>query len=126
VLESAGGAVARHALTVRCSPAAGRDEHLRRFLGTLAALLPDRPGCVGAHLLRHEAPPIDLTTEQKIRGGDKYADWVFVAVGYDIHFLESLCSDELAAQSLADAGAQAGPVAGFYTLEFSATPADVA
>ena len=36
-----------------------------------------RPGLVGLHVLRHEAPPLAVTTEQKIRGNaDRVADWV--------------------------------------------------
>jgi hypothetical protein len=126
VLESSGGNVARHALTVRFSPAPGRDELLRAGLKALAAALADRPGCVGGHLLRHEAPPIAATTEQKIRGGDRYADWVFVAVGYDEAVLRALAQAELSPRSLADAGARPGAEGGLYTLAFSATPADVA
>ena len=126
VVESAGGNVARHALTVRLSPAAGGGEQLRASLKALAATLADRAGCVGGHLLRHEPPAIQTTTEQKIRGGDRYADWVFVAVGYDGEVLRALAAAELGPESLAAAGAQQGAQAGLYTLSFSATPADVA
>jgi hypothetical protein len=126
VLESAGGNVARHALTVRLSPSAGGDEPLRSSLKALAASLADRPGCVGGHLLRHEPPPIEATTEQKIRGGDRYADWVFVAVGYDDTVLRSLAGAELSAPSLNGAGAQPGAEGSLYTLSFSATPGDMA
>jgi hypothetical protein len=125
VLESVGANVARHALTVRFSPAPGREELLRANLKTLAAALADRAGCVGGHLLRHEPPPIESTTEQKIRGGDRYADWVFVAVGYDNAVLRSIAQAELSSRSLADAGAQLGAQGKLYTLAFSATPADV-
>ena len=126
VLESAGGSVARHSLTVRLSPTAGRGDSLRAALKSLAATLADRAGCVGGHLLRHEAPPIETTTEQKIRGGDRYADWVFVAVGYDDAVLHSLAASELSAASLVHAGALPGAEACIYTLSFSATPADTA
>jgi hypothetical protein len=125
VLESSGGNVARHALTVRFSPAPGRDELLRTTLKTLAAALADRAGCVGGHLLRHEPPPIGMTTEQKIRGGDRYADWVFVAVGYDDAVLRSLAQADLSARSLANAGAEPGAEGSLYTLAFSVTPGDM-
>jgi hypothetical protein len=126
VLESSGANVARHALTVRLSPSPGRDDPLRATLKTLAEALADRPGCVGGHLLRHEPPPIQTTTEQKLRGGDRYADWVFVAVGYDDTVLRSLSRADLSPQSLADAGARPGVEASLYTLAYSATPGDVA
>jgi hypothetical protein len=125
VLETAGGAVARHALTVRMSPAPARDDALRTTLKTLAAALADRPGCVGGHLLRHEPPPIGTTTEQKIRGGDRYADWVFMAIGYDDAVLRSLAASELGADALVAAGAASGAESSLYTLSFSATPADI-
>src|SRR5688572_29185837 len=125
VLESAGGNVARHALTVRLSPAPGRAESLQASLKNLAAALADRAGCVGGHLLRHEPPPIATTTEQKIRGGDRYADWVFVAVGYDEAVLRELAAAELSPGSLVAAGALPGAESGLYTLSFSATPSDV-
>jgi hypothetical protein len=125
VLESSGTNVARHALTVRLSPATSREEVLRATLKTLAAALADRTGCVGGHLLRHEPPPIETTTEQKIRGGDRYADWVFVAVGYDDAVLRALAQTELSPRSLADAGAQPGAQSSLYTLAFSATPGDI-
>ena len=126
VLESAGGAVARQALTVRLSPAIGRDDELRTSLRSLVGTLPGRPGLVGAHLLRHEAPPIAQTTEQKIRGSDQVADWVFVALGYSAAALDALANGELSESSLVALGAAPGPVGGTFALSYSATPADVA
>jgi hypothetical protein len=123
VLESAGGYVARHALTVRLSPAPGRAEALRSALKGLAADLVQRPGCVGGHLLRHEAPAIAQTTEQKIRGGDRYADWVFIAIGYDAGELQAL--EGLDDAALVQAGAAPGAERGLYTLSLSALPAEL-
>lgn len=124
VLESAGGPIARHALTVRLSPAPGRDAGLRAALRALCGALASRPGCVGGHLLRHDAPAVPETTEQKIRGGDRFADWVFVAAGYDAAALQALAAGELGADALAAAGAAQGVVQGQYTLSCSAVPAD--
>ncbi len=126
VLESAGAGVARHALTVRLSPQPGCDESLRAFLKEVCQRLADLPGCVGGHLLRHEAPSIAQTTEQKIRGGDKVADWVFVAVGYDRTVLQNLSDTDLSEVSLTQRGAQTGLARALYSVSFSATPADVA
>ena len=73
--------IARHALTLRLSPAAGAGDELRAHLGARRALA-SRPGLVGAHLLRHHTPAIAPTKEQAIRGhADRNADWVFVACG---------------------------------------------
>lgn len=125
VLESAGGAVARHALTVRLSPAPGRDDALRRGLRSVAERLAARPGCVGGHLLRHEAPAIAQTTEQKIRGNDRYADWVFLAVGYDLQALHAVAADDLGLQALEWAGAAGGAEHGLYTLALSAVAGEL-
>ena len=125
VLESAGGAVARHALTVRLSPAAGRDDALRAALKAQVDDLPKRPGLVGAHLLRHEAPAIATTTEQRIRGlRDQVADWVLVAVGYDLDALRELVRAPFGADALRQAGASEVPFSGIYALSHSATPGD--
>jgi len=125
VLHTRGGAVARHALTVRMSPAAGSAEALRGALRPLIDTLAVRAGLAGAHLLQHERPPIATTTEQRIRGHDQEADWVLVLIGYDTAALEAVAASELDPRSLAGLGAMAGAVSGLYTLSHSATPADV-
>ena len=125
VLESAGGAVARHALTVRLSPAAGGDDALRTALKAQIDAVPSRPGLVGAHLLRHEAPAIATTTEQQIRGlRDQVADWVLVAVGYDPKALRELVRAGFGSDGLRTAGASEVGFSGIYALSHSATPGD--
>jgi hypothetical protein len=127
VVDSQGGAVARHALTVRLSPRAGSGgAGLRCGLQALISDLPARAGLGGAHLLVHEAPPIAATTEQKIRGGDAFADWVLLVMGYDLDVVDALARHELAEASLVTLGATPGSTAGLYTLAYSATPTDVA
>lgn len=125
VLESGGGAVARHALTLRLSPAEGREPDLRARLKTLIGSLVDRPGFAGAHLLRHETPAMAMTTEQKIRGQDQAADWIFLVVGYDKASLEALAASELSAGALAGMGAGPAIVSGFYALAYSAIPGEM-
>jgi hypothetical protein len=127
VLATHGGAVARHALTVRLSPRQDTDEAgLRAGLQSLLRELPGRSGLGGAHLLRHEAPGIATTTEQKIRGGDGWADWVLVVTGYELDTVEALAGGELGESACAALGAAPGPVTGLYTLAYSATPTDLA
>ena len=125
VLETRGGAVARHALTTRLSPAAGAEEALRHALKSLIEQLMARAGLTGAHLLKHERPAIAATTEQRIRGHDQEADWVLVVNGYDVGALGAVAVAELDPQSLAGLGAVPGAVSGLYTLSHSATPADI-
>lgn len=126
VLASHGGVIGQHALTIRLSPAQDGDgDELLHALKPLLADLPGRAGLGGAHLLRHAAPPIAPTTEQQIRGGDAYADWVLFVSAYDAGELDRLAAGELAASALQAMGAAAGAVPGRYTLSYSATPADV-
>ena len=126
VLESRGGALARHALTVRLSPAAGADAPLQAFFHSLVQDLAVRPGLTGAHLLRHQLPNMARTTEQKIRNqADQVADWVFVVCGYSLGSLEKLPELELSARRLNERGAAGPPVSGLYTLSYSATSTDV-
>jgi len=120
VAASRGGVVARHALTVRLSPAAGGAGELQSFLGSIASELAARPGLVGAHVLRHEAPAIATTKEQQIRdNADRSADHVFVACGYEASALQKLSASHLSAERLSEHGAGPGTVAGLYTLSCS-------
>ncbi len=126
VLASRGGVTASHALTVRLSPARpDRTDGLRQQLGALIDDLPGRAGLLGAHLLRHRAPPIAQTTEQKIRGGDRVADWVLAVAGCDAAVMQALTADELSVESLTAMGA-IGVTHGMYELAISAIPADMA
>jgi len=125
VLESQGAAIARQVLTVRLSPASGRDAELRSALRALAADVAQRPGLAGLHLLRHEPPAMAATQEQKIRGlRDAGADWVLVASGYDPEALSALASAQLGEVALERMGAASGSVQGLYSLSATATPAD--
>jgi hypothetical protein len=126
VLESHGAVTARHALTVRLSPGVGQADALQRAVGELGRSVWMRPGLVGLHLLRHENPSLAATTEQKIRGnGDRVADWVLVACGYDAPALRALGDTELAEDALQALGATSGSERHLYGLAYSATPADV-
>lgn len=127
VLESRGAAVARHALTLRLSPAPGREDELREYVRSLIGTLPQRAGLTGAHLLKHETPAIAATTEQKLRNNaDRVSDWVFVAIGYDAPVLAALPQAELSTKSLEAQGAASGSVSGLYQISATATPADIA
>jgi len=61
----------------------------------LLSSLPARKGLVAARLL-HDAGAVQgaPTTEQKIRGGDKSADWIVLVNGYDVDAV-ALAADEL-------------------------------
>ncbi|RZL67473.1 MAG: hypothetical protein EOP77_04680 [Variovorax sp.] len=127
VLESWGGSAARYALTVRVSPLHDRVDALRAFFRTRCAEWVRRPGLVGAHLLRHQTPPIAETTEQRIRNSaDRVADWALVVFGYEAAALEKLGHVDLDSTALQASGAAEGEIRGLYTLSHSATAKDVA
>jgi hypothetical protein len=126
VVQSQGAVTARHALTIRCSPADGEVDALQRGLGELSARVAQQPGIVGLHALHHEAPPIAATTEQRIRGNaDRAADWVIVASAYDLGALQQLAEAELGDAGLSALGAAPGAQRHIYGLAYSATPPDV-
>ena len=127
VLVSCGINPARNALTVRLSPAPGREEELRGSIRGMAEHIPLEAGFAGLHLLRHETPPIAPTEEQRIRGNaDRTADWVLVACGYEADALRALSDHELSSESLVEMGANPVAERGLYALSCSATPVDVA
>ncbi|MGC4394945.1 hypothetical protein [Hydrogenophaga sp. T2] len=129
VLATQGAVTAAQALTVRLSPtqadAAEAPGGLRARLTGWLREWPSQPGLTGAHLLRHRAPPIAQTAEQKIRGGDAVADWVLVVTGYDARALDALAQGALSAGALAALGAR-DVVHGRYALAYSALPTDMA
>ena len=95
VLESAGGGLARYALTIRLSPLQGSEDNLRAFLKAHAASISMQPGISGGHLLMTQTPPIAATTEQQIRGGmDPAADWIYLINGYEINAVAA-CDGEV-------------------------------
>ena len=126
VLESSGINTARNALTVRLSPASGRDGELRGAIRRMSLRIPLEAGFAGLHLLRHETPSIAATEEQKIRGNaDRTADWVLVACGYEADALRDLSEGELSSDSLVEMGAAPDAERGLYAMSCSATPLDV-
>lgn len=126
VLDTKGAGLSRYALTVRLSPAVGRDEELRDFLGQVSSRLAGQPGGTSAHTLRTESPAIPLTTEQAIRGGrDAAADWIFVANAYEEQPLRTLLAEEMASAGLVEHGALPTVQQGLYVLSCVMTPADL-
>ncbi len=126
VIDSVGGGTARYALTLRVSPAEGREDVLRAYFARVAQEFAASPGGVACHLLRTETPKIAATTEQQIRGGkDAVADWIVVAIGYDITALESLQRGKLGSSALEAAGACPGAIAGLYQLSYTAVAGDL-
>ena len=126
VLVSHGGAVTRHALTLRFSSQTDRDADARGYFNSLGRVIVSQTGLVGMHLLKHRPPAIAQTAEQKLRNAaDKTADYVFVASGYDLAALQDLAESSLT-DSLMTVGIAPGAVLGLYSLSHSATRIDSA
>jgi hypothetical protein len=126
VLASRGSAIARQVLTLRLSPAPQRDAALRDALTALIDAQFEQQGLTGLHLLQHQTPAIAQTAEQKLRGGDRVADWVLVVSGCDPLRLAALADGALSDASLVALGALPGRWAHTYALSHTATPADIA
>ena len=71
--------------------------------------LPRGKGVTGAHLLESQPMPGAPTTEQKIRGSDRSADWVLLVGGYDAE----------AVTRAAGSGAFSGGMLGSYRVSYS-------
>lgn len=133
VTSSAGAGVGRYMLTLRLAAAEEQAQILRAHLKGLVATLPSRHGVTGAHVLeRANVGPIAQTQEQRIRGQDLAADWVFLVCGYDAASLRSLLADELAPRALESHGAAAianagerACIAGLYGLSATLSTAEI-
>lgn len=125
LLHSTGGGIARHALTVRLSPAESRDAELLDHFSALAAAFVSQPGGVAFHVLRTETPQAASTKEQMIRGGkDKAADWIVVALAYEASALDVLQRESLG-EDIERHGALPGALAGRYQLAYAAGANDL-
>lgn len=125
LLHSSGGGIARHALTVRLSPAEGCDAELLDYFSALAPAFVSQPGGVAFHVLRTETPQAASTKEQQIRGGkDKAADWIVVALAYEASALDALQRDAFD-EDIERHGARANALAGRYQLAYAASANDL-
>ncbi len=126
VVQSHGGVTARYVLTLRCTPVEGQEEIPPHPIGEFAESVSQRPGIVGLHVLRHEAPKMETTTEQKIRGNsDRTADWIIVVSGYDLDLLRKIGNEELSEARLRAMGALPETRSQLFALAYTAIPADV-
>lgn len=124
VVASFGGGIAHSLATIRFSPRAGSEADLREKLTGMLRNLPSRPGLTGAHLLVTDTPrTAGPTTEQRIRGSDRTADWIVLISGYEPQCVAETVAADVPASTLHDAGA-ADIIAGQYTLALTVTPHD--
>lgn len=114
-------------LSIRFSPRPEKAEDLRTWLmEEVLATLPGRKGLIAAHLIEAKKDTnISQTEEQKLRGGDKEADWALLIDAYNISALEEVSRKELSPAQLEEHGALGGQETAIYRLAYSLTDADV-
>ena len=126
VMASVGGGLARYALTLRLSPRPDSEEALLAYLKAHAEAAAAQPGLTGAHLIVTDTPPMDATTEQKIRGGkDRAAEWIYIVNGYAINAVTACDGEILNSEQLrrltGDAPARSEVYCLSHTLEAAGT-----
>ena len=125
-VQSTGGGIGQYALTVRFSPAKGRETEESVYLAAVADAFVNSPGGVAFHVLRTETPKASETKEQRIRGGkDAVADWIVIAIGYDLKTLQDLQRAEFGTQMLEQRGIAPGALSATYQLAYSLAENDL-
>ncbi len=124
IVASHGAGLATFVATLTLSPREGEAARLRATLGAMLADIPRRAGITAAHLLITDTPQAPQTTEQKIRGGDKVADWIVLVSGHQREALRGLLAGELARERLAGAGGEDLTQGGPFRLVHAVTPED--
>lgn len=126
VAASAGCGLGNVAVSVRFTPASGRERALaERLAAEILPALATRRGMAGACLLR-PAPPPPMTREQAMRGPDAALPWVLLASAYDADALDGTAAEHLTPQRLGSYGASAQSSIGRYSLHVTMSAQEVA
>ena len=126
VTASSGYGLGHAAVSIRFSPAQGRESELREWLAQ--QVMPSLSSTVGmssAYLLR-PAPKPPMTKEQSIRGRDADMTWVLLATGYNFDALEKAAGGDLGPHGFERHGSSPGAEKGIYGLHFTLTAQEVA
>lgn len=128
VVESVGGGICGHLLTLQIGAGAGREGELDRGLVALMPELVRRSGVIGAHYLVGDAAASRIETEEKrLRAkSDAIADRVVLVGGCDVRVLEEVRDGALAPDALAVVGAAEDRNVGIYELVHCIAEADLA
>jgi hypothetical protein len=125
-VHSSGGGISQYAMTLRFSPAKDRETEESVYLTAIAEAFAKSPGGVAFHVLRTETPKVSATREQQIRGGkDAVADWIVIAMGYDLETLQNLQRDEFNEQIMKLRGIEPGALSGIYQLAYALSTSDL-
>lgn len=125
VVASFGAGIGRLVQTVQFSlgQRTGNESAQEAFTALLAPLTA-QAGITGAHLLRTDTPAAQATTEQRIRGGDKEADWILMLVGYAGDALAHAAQAVVGTICVDDPGGRGTP-ASLYDLRATLTSCEV-
>lgn len=125
VVASAGFGIGNAALSLRFTPAAGREAELKDGLAhSILPAMASRRGMAGVQLLQ-PAPPPPMTKEQSLRGPDTPMPWLVLATAYDAQALAQAVAAHLPSGMLEQRGAMAGAVYGSYTLHYTVSAQEV-
>jgi hypothetical protein len=125
-VHSSGGGIGQYALTLRFSPAKNREAEEAVYLAAVAQSFVKSPGGVAFHVLRTETPKVSATKEQQIRGGkDAVADWIVIAVGYDLETLQNLQREEFSVRMMELRGIAIGALSDIYRLAYALAANDL-
>lgn len=125
-IHSSGGGIGRYALTIRLSPVDGREAAMSVYLASLGESFTTSPGGTSYHVFRTETPNISATKEQQIRGGkDSVADWIVIAIGYDIDVLENLRCDAFGTAEMVLQGIDPAAIFETYQLAYALAADDL-
>lgn len=126
VAASSGCGFGSAAVSLRFTPAPGREAELRDRLAqeALPAMASWR-GMASAHLLQSARRP-PMTKEQSLRGLDAELPWVILASAYDAETVERAVTQHLGAGVLEGYGASGGVEKGTYALHYTVTAKEVA
>ncbi|RTZ48030.1 hypothetical protein EKL30_03400 [Candidimonas sp. SYP-B2681] len=125
-VHSSGGGIGQYALTLRFSPAHGREAEVSVYLAEVAESFAKSPGGGAFHVLRTETPQVSATKEQQIRGGkDTVADWIVIAIGYDLETLQTLQHEAFSAPMMEQRGFHPGALSDTYQLAYALTANDL-
>ena len=117
IVANSGEGLGREMLSIRYTPAPGRERELRDWLE--AGVLPgisSRPGVVSARMLEPAAKP-PMTKEQGIRGKDTDIPCVLLLTGYSADTLARIADAELSAAQFSQHGASTATPKGNYRLD---------
>jgi hypothetical protein len=124
VVASAGYGLGRSAISIRFTPAPGREAELKDWLAQdIIPALASRRGMASVQL-QQPAPPPPMTKEQAIRGADTPMRWLLLATAYDAAAMERAVSEQLPPALLQQHGA-ADVEPGRYALHYSASKQEV-